>query len=148
LDIIEHIWSNTLELRKERELPPLAAVLNSLLAVPMICFTTRTGVPEAHAFVSYACDEVLPGVSLADVLFEEFEIEICDQTIVLVQPISTSDADPISSEDLGQALGQVLVELAGMKQDEIQVINAVTEADFKHQVSRRAERHILANLGQ
>jgi hypothetical protein len=112
MNIIEHIWSDTLERRDGANLPPLGTILNSLLAAPMICFTTKEGGPDAQPVVSYAGDEVLTGASLADVLFEEFGIEICDRTIVLIEPSEASRADALSSQDLGQALGQVLVDLS------------------------------------
>jgi hypothetical protein len=148
LDIIEHIWSDTLELREGGDLPPLAVILSSLLAAQMICFTTKMGGPSARAVVSYAGDEVMPGASLSDVLFEEFAIEISDQTIVLVEPSAMSDAEPVSSQDLGQALGQILVELAGLKQDENSVTTEPVKSGFVHQASQPTEHRVLVSLVQ
>ncbi|MFY0647355.1 hypothetical protein [Sulfitobacter geojensis] len=137
MNIVEHIWSGTLELRDEANLPPLGNILNSLLAAPMICFTTKQGGPNVQPVVSYAADEVLPGASLADVLFEEFGIEICDRTIVLIEPAETGKAFVLSSQDLGQALGQVLVDLSKLSMGRAATGNGqvVTEVPAKAQQS-------------
>ena len=130
MTLIEHIWSGTLTLCEGADLPPIAVILGSLLAAPMVCFTTRAGGPSMRAFVSYAGHEVLPSASLADVLFEEFGVEISDQTIVLIQPLCMSDTKTFSSPDLGQSLGQILVELAGLNQAEISVISETLKPGF------------------
>jgi len=114
VEILEHIWSETLDLREGADLPPLASILSSLLAAPMICFTTRMGGANARPTVSFAGAEVMPGATLADVLFEEFAIEISDETIVLIEPLTMTDAKPLTGQELGQSLGEILVELSGL----------------------------------
>ncbi len=148
MNIIEHIWSDTLELREGKDFPPLANILSSLLAAPMICFTTRACGSAAHPIVSYAGNEVLPGTSLADVLFEEFSLEINDQTIVLIEHSDIGNAETLSSRELGQALGQVLVELAGLNQDENLMIAGVTKSDVVHQTHQQVERGVSVSLIQ
>ena len=145
---IEHIWSETLNLREKTNLTALASILDSLLAAPMICFTTKAGGPTARPIVSYAGDEVLPGTSLADVLFEEFGIEISDDTIVLIDPTDISDANGLSSQELGQELGQVLVELSGLNRGESLKTETLNESDIVRQHFWPKERRTLMNLVQ
>lgn len=117
MEILEYIWGDRLEVRVGENLPPLAAVLSSLLAAPMICFTTKqNGATSMHPTVSVGGQEVMPGATLADVLFEEFGIEISDETIVLIEPLSGPDAPALTSQQFGQSLGQILVELAELGQ--------------------------------
>lgn len=148
LNIIEHIWSDTLVLREGGDRPPLADILSSLIAAPMICFTIKTGCPASRAFVSYAGDEVLPGASLADVLFEEFGIEVSDQTVVLVEPPRKTNTPRISSDDLGQALGQILVELAGLNQDENRMIKQAAQSYPLQQSNQPTNRRAMVSLVQ
>lgn len=148
MNIVEHIWSDTLELREATNLPPLGNILASLLAAPMICFTTKEGNAEAYPVVSYAGDEVLPSASLADVLFEEFGIEICDRTIVLIEPSEKGRAAPLSSQDLGQALGQVLVDLSRLNRGEAEAAGTVRRTEIAHQAKQRDNHPELMNLVQ
>ena len=148
MNIIEYIWSDTLTLREKSNLPPLAKILDSLLAAPMICFTTKSGGPAARPIVCYAGDEVLSGTSLADVLFEEFGIEISDRTIVLIEASDVSGAKSLSSQDLGEALGQVLVDLSGVSEREDLVAKTVKSSGIMGQQFRPLERRALINLVQ
>jgi hypothetical protein len=148
LNIIEHIWGDTLELREGGGRPPLAVILSSLLAAPMICFTTKEGCFAPHAFVSYAADEVLPGTSLADVLFEEFGLEISDETIVIVEPFVIHNAPRISSKDLGEALGNILVDLAGLNQNESPMTREATRSNLVDQSISLASRRTMVSLVQ
>lgn len=148
MNIVEHIWSNTLELRDPTNLPPLGSILASLLASPMICFTTKETRTGARPVVSYAGDEVLPSASLADVLFEEFGIEICDRTIVLIEPSEIGGVHTMSSQDLGQALGQVLVDLSQLNQAENPAMISRRNAEVSQQNTPSSNQPELMNLVQ
>ncbi|MDF3414840.1 hypothetical protein HKX54_10275 [Sulfitobacter sp. M57] len=148
MNIVEHIWSNTLELREPANLPPLSSILASLLAAPMVCFASKGAGLGKRPIVSYAGDEVLPGASLADVLFEEFGIEICDRTIVLIEPVEMGDTEGLSSQSLGQALGQVLVDLSQLNQAERAAVDTGESVGFVHRASQSRLRPELANLVQ
>ncbi|MGC1504554.1 MAG: hypothetical protein WA782_10490 [Sulfitobacter sp.] len=148
MNIVEHIWSDTLELRGATNLPPLGSILASLLAAPMICFTIKEGSAEARPVVSYAGNEVLPGASLADVLFEEFGIEICDRTIVLVEPSEIGQVNRLSSQDLGLALGQVLVDLSQLNQSENAILATASKPQIVHQAQQSDKHPELMNLVQ
>lgn len=134
-----------MELRTGAALPPLAAILSSVLATPMICFTTKAGGASGQPFVAYAGSEVMPGASLADVLFEEFGIEISDQTIVMVEPFGMSDSEGFSSQDLGQALGQIIVDLAELNHAEPTPAHTAGAADFAQQSQPSADHRLMAS---
>lgn len=119
VDILEHVWSGTIERRDVAELSPLAQILSSLLAAPTLCLITQAGKKGLKPFASYGGCEVMPGASLADVLDEELGIEISDETIVLVEPRAMSDADYYSGKELGQVLGSLLVDLSGLEQGQL-----------------------------
>ena len=91
---------------------PVARMLSSLLSVPTLCFTSKLDQDGMTACAYIAGDEVLPGASLADVLFEEFEIEVSDDTVIYIESAAMNQAKDFSAETMGQAIGDLLVKLA------------------------------------
>lgn len=143
-DILEHIWSGTLEQRTAAEFSPLARIFSSLLAAPTLCLTAQ-GAGKAP-IASFGGQEVMPGASLADVLDQELGIEITDETIVLVEPREMSEAASYSGQELGQTLGALLVALSGQAQPAPDAVNPAQEVNLAGQNGRRskalAESHI------
>ncbi|MGB7317135.1 MAG: hypothetical protein WBC85_04135 [Planktotalea sp.] len=148
VDIMEHIWSDTMELRQGSELSPLARLLTSLLAAPTICFTTKAGGDAATPLATCAGDEVLPGASLADVLYQEFGIEMSDETIVFIEPCKMSNADYFSGKELGHALGNILVELAGVDHRDDPTHSAMEKAIVTQPAQHATKRRMQAELVQ
>jgi hypothetical protein len=110
--VLEHVWSNQMEICESSEQSPVARMLSSLLSVPTVCFTSKL---DHNGMTAYACiagEEVMPGASLADVLFEEFEIEVSDDTVIYIESAAMNQAKEYSAETLGQTIGNILVKLA------------------------------------
>ena len=107
--VLKYIWDNALEQRTGDGLSPLARVFTSLLAAPTISFVSSLG---SQSFATYGGDEVMPGITLADVLDEEMGLEISEDTIVLIEPEAACTAAYVSSAELGRTLGELLLDLA------------------------------------
>lgn len=112
---------------------PVARMLSSLLSVPTVCFTSKLDHEGMTACACIAGEEVMPGASLADVLFEEFEIEVSDDTVIYIESAAMNQAKDYSAETLGQAIGDILVKLAVPHQTE----NPVGVAPEGHVVSQQ-----------
>jgi hypothetical protein len=140
VDILEHVWSGTVERRDAAQLSPLARLLTSLLAAPTLCLTSQAGAENAKPFASYGGYQVLPGASLADVLDEELGIEISDETIVLFEPRAMSDAAQFTSKELGEMLGALLVDISGIEQGQAMAASDFAAPAINHD-GQRAESH-------
>lgn len=111
-NILEHIWSSQVELSDISRGSPVAHMLSSLLTVPTLCFTTRYNPSETTAFACVAGAEVMPGATLADVLCEEFDIDVSDETVIYFEAESIRDAKDYSADMVGKLIGNILVSLA------------------------------------
>lgn len=110
--LLEHVWSDTFQVKQVSELSPAARILAPLLAAPTLCFTSDMFPTSLTAVATYAGTEVMPGATLADVLFEEHGIEATDDTIIYIEPTELGQAAQPTSDELGWIIGQVLVNLA------------------------------------
>ena len=111
-DLVELIWSDSFTLCAEDDLSPIAQMLGSLLALPTICFTTRADAGPLGGVATYAGKEAFAGATIADVLFEEFNIEVSDDTIIYIESAELNEAQEFSADKLGATLGGLLVSLA------------------------------------
>ena len=93
MNILEVVWDSGTFLHVEQDLPPVAGLLNSLLAAPVVALSTGLAGGDQRALALMAGTEVMPGASLADVLFEEFSVEISEGTVVLVLPDNGGPAE-------------------------------------------------------
>jgi hypothetical protein len=116
-NILELFWSETLVEAPRNARSPLAALFTSLLAAPTLCLVADPDAPAFEPFASYGGQEVMPGMSLADLLYEELSIEVSEETIVLVEPRSHAAEPYVSSQRIGTTLGNLLVSLGQMGQD-------------------------------
>ncbi|WP_370399475.1 hypothetical protein [Sulfitobacter sp. JB4-11] len=112
--LLERIWSDVLEERTNLNGSPISYLLTSLLSVPVLSLDDTSSTAASEPFVSYGGYEVLPGASLADVLLEEMGIEIDETTVVLVERNSSPVETRGSTEELGRAVGRILLELSMM----------------------------------
>ncbi|SFE85219.1 hypothetical protein SAMN04488523_11142 [Sulfitobacter brevis] len=139
-DIMEHLWSGAFERREAVELSPLAVILSTLLAAPMVCFASAAPNSDAAPFALYAGTEIMPGATLADVLFQEFDIDLGDDVVIYIEPRAMGEAEHYSSDALGLSLGNILVNLAGTPK-----IDA-SAADVARAVAHRQTAHRLAQV--
>lgn len=116
-NLLEQIWSDTLEERNARDGSPISHLLTSLLAAPVLLLVDKSGTAVSEPFIGYGGFEILPGASLADVLLEEMGIEIDETTVVLVEPKEQSGETRSSTDELGRVVGKILVELSKMGSD-------------------------------
>lgn len=114
MNILEVVWDSGTFLHVEQDLPPVAGLLNSLLAAPVVALSTGLAGGDQRALALMAGTEVMPGASLADVLFEEFSVEISEGTVVLVLPDNGGPAEGASSQEMGTVLGEILVQVSGL----------------------------------
>lgn len=115
-NILEHVWSNQIAICDRRDQSPVARMLCSLLTVPTVCFTSKLDQECETACVFIAGEEIMPGASLADVLFEELEIEVSDDTVIYIESTAMNQARDYSAKTLGQTIGDILVKLASPDQ--------------------------------
>lgn len=123
---MEHVWSGALEKRDGAQKSLLARMLNPLLVVPTACFITK--LDGCAPFALYAGKEVLPGISLSDVLFEEYGFEICEHAIVLIEPHGRREGLQNLDPNLGAHLGNILVGLACLEQQEVSKVSDIIES--------------------
>jgi hypothetical protein len=112
--LLEQIWSDVLEERTNLNGSPISYLLTALIAAPVLSLVDTSSTASSEPIVSYGGHEVLPGASLADVLLEEMGIEIDETTVVLVERKSNPGETRGSTEELGRAVGQILLELSMM----------------------------------
>lgn len=109
--LLEHIWSDNFEVRDASEISLVAQILKPILAAPILCCTSEMFPTSRTAIATYAGTEVMPGATLADVLFEEHGIETSDDTIIYIEPVELGSGPAPSSEEMGWIIGQVLLNL-------------------------------------
>lgn len=112
IGILDHVWSGSFELESPENMSPIAGMLSSLLAAPILCFVSDVSESKLTPGAWVAGEEVYPGASLADILCEEFDIEITDETIVYVEPSEMRDIDAMSNAAVRDAISDVLLSLA------------------------------------
>ena len=110
--ILNEIWAGNLEACNISEMSAVPQLLASLIALPVECFRLKDLSRFPSATASFAGEEVLPGASLADVLFEECGVEVTDETIVYIEADSVRAETARCPEVLGQLIGDVIVKLA------------------------------------
>lgn len=112
IGILDHVWSGSFELENPENMSPIAGMFSSLLAAPILCFVSDVSDSKLTPGAWVAGEEVYPGASLADILCEEFDIEITDETIVYVEPSEMRDIEALSNEAVKEAISNVLISLA------------------------------------
>lgn len=108
--LLEQIWSEAIELRQPGQMSPLAGLLGTLLTVPTVTLVSHGGAERPFAMMEGA--ELLPGASLGDILAEELGIDVPRDAVVLIEPAAFADAEEFSGSELGQKLGNVLMDIA------------------------------------
>ena len=108
--LLQHIWSEKVEVRDPESKSPLAAILEAILSTNVIVLNVDNATQSPFALMENV--ELLPDVSLGDVLFEELNIDVPANAIVLVEPKQVTDEELYSSQQLGDVLGRVLIDVA------------------------------------
>jgi hypothetical protein len=126
--ILENVWSEGASLRLGQELPPLAKMLDRLVSPGVVALTLPKHSPTSIPFAVTAGTEVLPGASLADVLYEEFSTEVEPDTIVLFLPDQGECGATSRSDEMGYLLGTILVQLSRLDRSVNQAGGAAREA--------------------
>ncbi len=117
LALVEQIWKNELQICQEEELSTLAKMLKVLLGQPIVCFNTTEAWKSDQPLAMFGSEELLAGVTLADILDQEYGIEISDETVVLVEAPQLKIAFELGEQAVGMALGNVLVSLARFEEE-------------------------------
>lgn len=116
VDVVELVWSAALTEQSEKLKSPIAGMLSALLPARTLCFSVDTDHKDSfEPFVSFGAKEVMPGLTLADILFEELSMEITDNTVVLFEPREGVEAKHYRGRDVGSALGRLLIELSKLE---------------------------------
>lgn len=109
-EILELIWGGDVRSAPQPASRELNRILSALLPVQLISLSVDIGVERFH--IVPETRELLPDVSLGDVLAEELALDVPVGALVLLQNAALMDA-AISTEDLsydiGLLLGEVLV---------------------------------------
>lgn len=112
-ELLSRIWSNQILPRQQGEVSPIAQVLEALLQQRTIGLIVAGELSDVIAMAE--SDEIMPQVTLGDVLAEEMGIYLDKGTLVVFEPSHLSYAVEFSGHELGQILGRVLLDLAGKK---------------------------------
>lgn len=107
--LIAQIWGGDLSESNENQASPLAGLLGSLMAVPVITLTSSSEMVRPIAVMEET--EVLDGVSLGDALSEELSIEVPYGALILIQPEGFARSHDLTSKKLGEILGQIILDM-------------------------------------
>lgn len=110
-EVLEQIWSARVEPRHRDRSSPLAQLLDTIFSVPTIGLVSTAGLSQPVAMMEGR--EMVMGATLGDILSEELDIDVPAGAIVLIEPAQLADADGYSAAELGQMLGQIMVNLVG-----------------------------------
>lgn len=128
MDILENVWGEGASLRLGQELPPLAKMLDCLVSAGVVALTLPRHSPTSTPFAVTAGTDVIPGASLADILYEEFSTEVEPDTIVLFLPDQGECGAPSRSDEMGYLLGTILVQLSRLDRSVNRAGGAAREA--------------------
>jgi hypothetical protein len=126
-DVLGQIWSNLVEPRALQDMSPLAQVLEAVLKVPTAGLVALSGLAEPVAF--FEGEELIPGASLGDVLYEEMGLDVTPGSVVLIEPEKFADADAYSGKEIGQYLGTILMDLAGHNAAVLESLSALGQVN-------------------
>lgn len=110
--LLDHIWANALEVVEPAQLSPLPGMLASISRHPIICVRSRFSGDHRLATASFASEEILPGATLADILFEECGIEVDDDCIVYLETAAMQKSSNLPVEMLSGVMGEIVIRLA------------------------------------
>ena len=113
--ILDQIWSGTIERKDPSEMSEIAQMLSSLLVAPVACFASDTVDVRRTPAAWVAAEEVFPGASLADILYEELDINLADDTIVYLESTAMRERDWVSGDAMNDAVCKVLAGLANTR---------------------------------
>lgn len=108
--LLSQIWGGAIELDASQEASPLAALLTTMISVPLVVVQSSQQMDRPFAFVESV--EVMDGVVLGDVLAEELGLEIPYGAMVLVEPRGYFQERALSGSKMGELLGLVLLDVA------------------------------------
>lgn len=144
--LLEQIWCNRLELRPAHSISPLGRILTSLLALPLTHLVVRDPTANQVPFAMYAGEAIFSGATLADVLEEEFGLDLNDESIILVEGLPTAGTPDVSPEQLGKSVGNIIVSLARTESNKLFAdVNRRSDAQETHAFNRAATH--LADAG-
>ena len=109
--ILEHIWSDAIELRASDRMSPLARILDAVVNIPTITLVSHLG--NSHPVVFMESTELAFGATLGDILAEELGVQVPKGAVVLIESAEFADSKEYSGTELGQVLGNILLGLAG-----------------------------------
>jgi hypothetical protein len=116
-ELMGHIWGKRLEFCTDPCSTPLGRILSSLLASPITRFTVEVEDADLTPVAIYAGEEVISGASLADVLEQEFGLDLEEGAIVLIEPCAPLASTPPCPVALGHQIGHIIVSLAQTERD-------------------------------
>jgi hypothetical protein len=111
--LLEQIWCRRIKVRNVNNISYLGSILEVLLATKVVSL-----IDENEHSAPYALSErsqLLPDVLLGDVLFEEMDLEVPANAIILVESAAFSEGESYDSRQLGDALASVLMDVAAFQ---------------------------------
>ena len=106
--ILEQIWGEQISVLDSKTLSPLAGLLQSLVDTPIIVLASSC---SRYPFALPDHFELMPGLSLGDVIDEELGCHVPEGATVLVEPVDFARKQDFSGRKLGEMLGEVLLGL-------------------------------------
>lgn len=126
--LLKQIWSNKIAARERDSKSPLTSILEVLLSVSVVSLVLDSNATPAYAMAEHT--ELMPGVTLGDVLYEELNIDVPRNAIVLVESTDQANAVSCESHVLGGALGRVLIDLVSAQNTSVPMFQSrVAELD-------------------
>ena len=141
--LLEQIWTNGLEVRGHEVHSPLIGILAAILDRPILGLVASEGFEQP--IMLNESEEISAGLTLGDILEEEFGVEVEVDTVVLIEPVQLADADVYTGRDLGSMLGTMLVNYAGF--NPIGHVSEDLSRPAPHTVSDANALHMVERTG-
>jgi len=107
--LLERIWSQFIKMPESGCVSPLASILESLQPEKVVTLVQDS--PLTAPYIMTEDTVLLPGVSLGDVLAEEFNVNVPKNSIVLVEPAHLANAKEYDPKEIGEVLGRILTDI-------------------------------------
>ena len=144
--LLGQIWDGDIEQRKVEDMSPLGRVLGAFLSVPTVSLVATKGRTVPEALIEWI--ELMPGATLGDVLSEELGIHVPRGSVILIEPVDFCPSPEYFGKELGNTLGNVLIDIANSVDLPDQIIKSDQGKDTLDHFFRVAGKQLAGFLIQ
>ena len=110
--VLDHLWADALTIPERALLSPIPKLLSKMTGAPVVALSSSLEANCLKAFAGYANEELLPGASLSDLLYEECDVEVPENAIIYIETAPVSELRDMNSACITNLIGQIVVKLA------------------------------------